>query len=639
MRDTQAPVPHTTGQRSRGGAGRRRRPHRTGPVLGRVGAVMLTLLFAAAALAPLLARHDPRARVAAAHQRPSWQHPLGTNDLGQDLFAQLLHGARVSLTIGVLAAVLAIGLGIAVALLAGYLGGTVDAALMRLVDLTLAFPFIPLVLVVATFLGRGLSTTVLVIGAVIWAQPARVLRSHVLKVLEFGHVHAAQGMGASTPRILLRHLLPRMAPLAAAQFVRAANIAISIEAALSFLGLGDPARMSWGSMLFYANAHNAILTEAWRWWILPPGLGLTVTVLGFAFVGYAFEEWGDRRLSGTDGAAARRRWTSPQRHAAPTAARETDVALEAHGLRVHYETDEGPVHAVEDLDLVVGRNRIVGLVGESGCGKTTLAMTVLGLIPSPGRVVGGTLRVDGRDLTAMPPADVARLRGRVMSLVPQSAMNALNPAYTVHRQIAEAASLTREPSAARRRATELLDLVGLAAERGDAYPHELSGGMRQRVVIAMALANDPALIVADEPLTGLDVLTQARIIRLLLDLQQQTGVAVLLVSHDLPLVSRVVDDLVVMYAGRVVESGTASQVTTSPHHPYTRDLLRAFPRLRGPRREVTSIPGRPPDLLAPPPGCPFHPRCSEAWDECTRIRPPGYPVGPHHDSACLLDRP
>jgi oligopeptide/dipeptide ABC transporter ATP-binding protein len=315
------------------------------------------------------------------------------------------------------------------------------------------------------------------------------------------------------------------------------------------------------------------------------------------------------------------------------------VALEAHGLRVHYETDEGPVHAVEDLDLVVGRNRIVGLVGESGCGKTTLAMTVLGLIPSPGRVVGGTLRVDGRDLTAMPPADVARLRGRVMSLVPQSAMNALNPAYTVHRQIAEAASLTREPSAARRRATELLDLVGLAAERGDAYPHELSGGMRQRVVIAMALANDPALIVADEPLTGLDVLTQARIIRLLLDLQQQTGVAVLLVSHDLPLVSRVVDDLVVMYAGRVVESGTASQVTTSPHHPYTRDLLRAFPRLRGPRREVTSIPGRPPDLLVPPPGCPFHPRCSEAWDECTRIRPPRYPVGPHHDSACLLDRP
>lgn len=617
-------------------------PHRqraAGPVLGRIGASILLLLFAAAAAAPLITRHQPQRFSGLPNQRPSAEHLLGTNDVGQDLFAQLVFGARVSLTIGLLAALFALAVGLAVALLAGYLGGAVDAALMRGVDLTLAFPFIPLVLVVATFLGRGLLMTVLVIGAVLWAQPARVLRSQVLKVLRFEHIQAAQAMGASTVRILAVHTLPRIAPLAAAQFVRSANVAIMIEASLSFLGLGDPQRVSWGSMLFFANAHNAIITEAWRWWILPPGLALTATVVGFAFLGYSFEEWGDRRLTGGTGAVRRRRWEGQPKDAEPAAPMRPEAALETRNLQVHYESGQGAVRAVDGVSFTVGRGRLVGLVGESGCGKTTLAMTIPGLIPHPGRVVGGTVVLAGRELTALKSSEVARLRGRVVSLVPQSAMNALNPAYNVRSQIAEAAELTLEPDQATSRAEELMKLVGLPADKASAYPHELSGGMKQRVVIAMAIANDPALIVADEPLTGLDVLTQARIVRLLVQLQEQLDVAILLVSHDLPLIGKVVDDLLVMYAGRIVEDGPAKDVLSSPRHPYTRQLLKARPRLRGRPQSITAIPGVPPDLRNPPPGCRFHPRCAEVFDECPEVDPDEYEVEPHHFSACLLERP
>lgn len=607
-----------------------------GGLLGRVGAAILVLLFAAAAGAPLLTRYAPQATAGLPNQRPSAEHLLGTNDVGHDLFAQLVFGARVSLTIGLLAALFALAVGLIVALVAGYLGGSVDAALMRVVDLTLAFPFIPLVLVVATFLGRGLMVTVIVIGAVIWAQPARVLRSQVLKILKFDHVLAAQAMGASTARILWSHILPRTAPLAAAQFIRSANVAIMIEASLSFLGLGDPQRISWGSMLFFANTHNAIVTEAWKWWILPPGFALTVTILGFAFLGYSFEEWGDRRLTGGGHNVRRRRWAADA-HAEPASPTDPSLALEVRDLRVYYDTPQGPVRAVDGVSFTIKPGALVGLVGESGCGKTTLAMTLPGLIPHPGRVVDGTVLLGGRDLGTMRGADVAKLRGRVVSLVPQSAMNALNPAHKVRAQVAEAAELTYSPEAATARADELLELVGLPPEKATAYPHELSGGMRQRVVIAIAIANNPVLLVADEPLTGLDVLTQARIVRLLLELRERLRLAVLLVSHDLPLVSQVADDLVVMYAGRIVEQGPARGLVTDPRHPYTRQLLRARPQLAG-TGQIAAIPGLPPNLLSPPPGCRFHPRCPEAFEECDRIDPPAYKTKPDQFSACLLER-
>jgi len=558
------------------------RPRRSpGRTLGTAGAVLLGLLVAAAVFAPLIARYPAQGGSGQPFQPPNGQHWLGTNDIGEDLFAQLVYGARISLTIGLLAALVGVGVGLAVALVAGYRRGRVEAALMRVVDLTLAFPFLVLVIVLAAFFGRGLLTTVVVIGAVVWSRPARVLRSQVVKAREYPHVTAARAMGATGFRVITRHLLPRVAPLAAAQFVRVANIAVMLEASLSFLGLGDPTRVSWGSTLHFASTANAILTQSWPWWILPPGLALTVAVVGLAFLGYAVEEWADPRLAGT---ARRRRRArrSPAPSLAPAPGYSGPV-LDVNELSVEYRTPRGVIRAVDQVSFVAPAGRTVGLVGESGSGKSTLVTALLGLTRSPGRVVSGTVALNGHDLGRARRTLLEGARGRQIALVPQSAMNALNPAYPVDRQVLEAAALTRDTPSAATRAAELLELVGIPADRHRAFPHEFSGGMRQRVVIAMALANDPALLVADEPVTGLDVVTQAKILQLLLGLQARFGMSLLLISHDLPLVAHAADELLVMHRGRIVEAGPTAQVTMQPQHPYTRSLLRAFPGVREPR--------------------------------------------------------
>ncbi|HEV3497485.1 MAG TPA: ABC transporter permease, partial [Actinomycetes bacterium] len=271
----------------------KRSPGRT---LGRVGIGLLAVAGLAATFAPMIARHSPTRPSRLPLRRPSLAHPLGTDDIGIDIFAQLVYGARISLAIGVGAAALALVVGLLVAVVAGWKRGWAEAVLMRLTDVTLAFPFLPLVLVLAAFFGRGLVTTAVVIAAVSWARPARVLWAQVLKLREYQHVQAARAMGGSGSRIVGRHILTRLTPLASAQFVRVANAAVISEAALAFLGLGDPNQASWGIMLANASSNNALLTGAWKWWMLPAGLALTVVVLGFAFLGYACEEWADPRL-------------------------------------------------------------------------------------------------------------------------------------------------------------------------------------------------------------------------------------------------------------------------------------------------------------------------------------------------------
>lgn len=606
---------------------------RRGRFLGRIGAALLAVLVAMAVFAPLLTRHSPRGTTGRPFAPPSGSHLLGTDDTGQDLFAQLLFGARSSLLIAVLAAALAIAVGFAVALLAGYYRGGIETALMRLVDLMLAFPFFVLVIVLAAFFGRGLFTTTLVIAAVIWARPARVLRSQVMKVRQFDHVVAARAMGVPGLRIIARHLLPRVAPLAAAQFVRAANVAVMIEASLAFLGLGDPNRVSWGTTLYFAQARNAVLTDAWVWWILPSGLALTAAIIGFAFMGFAIEEWADPRLSTAVVRRAPRRRRPPGATCPP--APECPV-LEVRDLHVAYTTRAGEVRAVDGVSLEVGRGRVFGVVGESGSGKSTLAMAVLGLLRGSGRVTGGSVVLNGRDLGFPKRGRVAWARGKEIALVPQNAMNALNPAYTVLTQVVEACLLTRDRAASVARAHELLELVGIAPPRHHAFPHELSGGMRQRAVIAMALANEPSLIVCDEPITGLDVVTQARILRLLLQLRERFGVAIVVISHDLPVLSRVTDDLAVMYGGRIVEIGPTQDVTLNPAHPYTRLLLDSFPRLRGPRRRLASVPGDVAGVDAPVEGCRFRPRCPAALDRCGACDPALEAHGGNRRVACVL---
>lgn len=542
--------------------------------LGRIGIVLLALATLTATFAPVVAPYSPRRPSGPLLAHPSLAHLLGTDDLGVDIFSQLVYGSRVSLAIGVGAAVLAVAVGLLVALVAGWRRGWSEAVLMRLTDVALAFPFLPLVLVLAAFFGRGLITTAVVIGAVSWARPARVLWSQVLKLREYPHVQAARAMGATGTRCVCIHILTRLTPLTSAQFVRVANAAVISEAALAFLGLGDPNAASWGVMIANASRNNALLTGAWKWWMMPAGLALTVVVLGFAFVGYACEEWADPRLGSTTsrlGFLTARLPPSPRTSASgPTSATERpdEPILTVKDLVVAYERGAPP--AVRGVSFEVPRGRVTSLVGESGSGKSTIVMALLGLLPGD-PVVSGEAWFEGRKL--LRPSVAARVRGRRIGFVTQAAMNALNPAYTIHRQVAEAAELTLPREAARKRATELVSDVGLPPVVHMAYPHELSGGMRQRVVIAMALANHPALLIADEPTTGLDLVTQAAILRMLNDLRQRLGLTVLLITHDIQMVRRTADELVILEKGRVVEHGPTSQIVASPSAEYTRRLL------------------------------------------------------------------
>ena len=289
----------------------------SGTMLGRIGAVTLALFIFAAVFAPVLAPYDPTQRSAEPFAAPSLAHPLGANDVGQDILSELIYASRLSLTVGIVTACLATVLGVTVGILSGYLRGPVDGVLMRGVDVILSLPFLPLMIVLAAFLGQNTTNLILVIGLLIWARPARLIRSQVLSVRESGHVQAARAMGATHGYTMLRHILPRITPLVAAQFVRTANVSIMLEASLAFLGLSDPFQKSWGAILFYANARSAFLADAWLWWVLPPGLCIAAVVVSFAFLGYALEERVDPRLRST--VPTSESLTGPE---APTPARE-----------------------------------------------------------------------------------------------------------------------------------------------------------------------------------------------------------------------------------------------------------------------------------------------------------------------------
>lgn len=561
------------------GSGRSLR--RSTKVLLGVGLGLLVVVVGSAVFADVLAAHPPTRASGPAYGRPSAEHWLGTDDLGRDLFAQLVHGARVSLLVGLVAATVATGVGTAVALAAGWWRGGIDAFLMRVVDLMLSLPFLVLVLVLAAYFGRGTPTMIGLVALVLWARPARLLRSQVLKLTEVGHVRAALAMGASTPRILGVHVLPRLVPLLSSQFVRAAAVAVILQASVAFLGLGDPSRPSWGSTLYFANAGGAILTDAWRWWVLPPGLALGVLIVGLAFVGYALEELAEPAVA-TNG------WHRPVRRSLPPevpAPAADDAVLEVRGLTVTY----GPFVAVDDVDLAVRRDRVLGIVGESGSGKSTLVLALLGLLPSPGAVAAGELMLGERDLRRLGREGLARLRGRELALVPQAAMNLLDPTRTVHHQVREVARLTAGDAVARVRAHDLLERVGVPAGRHLAFPHEFSGGMKQRVVVAMAIANRPRLLLADEPTTGLDVVTQAEILDLLDGLRRELDLQLVLVSHDLGLIASRADDVAVMHEGRVVEGGNVAHVFGSPSHPHLRRMLAVTPAIEGPLRPWLGI--------------------------------------------------
>jgi oligopeptide/dipeptide ABC transporter ATP-binding protein len=314
-------------------------------------------------------------------------------------------------------------------------------------------------------------------------------------------------------------------------------------------------------------------------------------------------------------------------------------ALEVENLTVEFPTDDGVVRAVRGVSWTLGTGETLGIVGESGAGKSVISLAVMGLLPAAARVTG-SVRFAGRELLGLSEDALSGIRGRGISMIFQDPMTSLNPVYTAGHQISETVRAHRgdlSRQAARERAVELLDIVGIPspAQRVDSYPHELSGGMRQRVVIAIAIANDPEVIIADEPTTALDVTVQAQVLEALERATDETGAALLLITHDLGVIAGHADRVAVMYAGKLVETGTVEDIFYTPRMPYTLGLLGSLPRMDRPEGRLTPIAGSPPSLLNLPPGCPFIPRCPLAVDVCDAMEPELLATGlPGHRAAC-----
>ena len=543
--------------------------------IGIIGALFLGFVLALAIIGPFIVPYDANEQVGTPFSPPSTEHWLGTNDMGQDIMAELVEGARVSLIIGIVAALIATLIGTTMGVVSGYVGGWFDSLCMRMVDITLTLPFLPLMIVIAVYLGPSMYTLIFVISLVMWAGKARQIRAQTLTIRNRGPVLAAKTMGASHTYVLRKHVFPSLFPIVIPQFVQAVNASIMMESSLSFLGMGDPLTKSWGSILFYANSRSAFLTEAWVWWVIPPGLMIVMTVLAFSFIGYYLEDRTNPRLSKY---SAQKRKNRKKRDETVAV---SDALLEVKDLNVSFPKNGKQVNAVKQVSFSLKKGEVLGIVGESGSGKTTIVAAIMQQLKPPTQVDYQTISFNGMELGELSNKELQKIRGYKMALISQAAMNALNPVMTIKSQLAEAILSHRkmDKQDVQIRVNEMLELVGLEEKWGQAYPHELSGGMKQRVIIAMALINDPELVIADEPTTGLDVKVQVEIVHLLRDLQKRLNISMIFISHDLPVVLQLTDRLIIMKYGEIVEEGSSLTIAYSSTHPYTRRLIDSIPRI------------------------------------------------------------
>ena len=591
--------------------------------------VLLMLVFVVVSIFPgQIAPYDPTAKKFPPALGPSWQHLLGTTTYGEDIFSQLVWGTRGSLVIALAVGALATVLAVLVGVSAGYLGGATDGFLSLVTDVILVLPIFPLIIVIAAYeKNAGFLTLVVVLGVLGWSYGARQLRSQTLSLRRRDFLESARVRGERRSYVILCEILPTMTSLIVATFLGAALYAVLTAAGLQFIGLGDPNSQSWGTMLYWAQNNEALFAGAPLWAIAP---GVCIALLGasFALLNYAFDEISSPALRVRKLERARFPKAEPP-PPEPTDAADQHV-LKVQDLTVAYATDSGPVVAVDHVDFELGRSEFLAIVGESGCGKSTLLYAIARLLgsPLPGEIVGGRVLFQGRDLVLLEERELRRLRWRDLSIVMQSAMNALNPVLTVADQMRDACEAHSDMSKKeiRDRSREVLRLVSIDPVHLHSYPHQLSGGMRQRAMIAMALLFTPDLVIMDEPTSALDVVAQRSLMVQIKELQEQLGFAVIFVTHDMSLVSHFSDRLLVMYAGQVAELSKTRELFDRPLHPYSQGLLGAFPALRGPKVRLLGIPGSPPNLANPPTGCRFAPRCPLAEARCLSAEVPLYAV-------------
>jgi peptide/nickel transport system permease protein len=590
---------------------------------GVTAASFLILLVLACAAAPLIAPDNPATQdLTNVLSGPSAHHLLGTDTLGRDVLSRLLYGGRRSLLSVAEGLAVVLALGVPLGLAAGYRGGGADRALSRGAEMVMAIPPIIIILVVLAVVPGNENAAMVVFGLLGAPSMLRVVRGATFKVREEPYVTAGRLTGLSPLQVVRRHVLPRVTGPIIVQASIFAAYALLFETGLAYLGLtagsGTP---TWGGMV----AEASTVIEQQEWLLIPSGALIAITILAFGLLGDAVRDAAAMQDAAPAAAGRRafsRRAAGPGTPAAAPGASPVahDALLSVRGLSVTRAGQAGQTLVVDSVNFDVFPGETVGLVGESGCGKTVTALAVLRLLPGSLAVAGGEAQWTGRDLLRMPDRGFGRLRGSALGYVSQEPQASLDPCFTVGSQLSEVIRRhDRVPrSAARARMADLLRQVELPdpPRTARSYPHELSGGMAQRVALALALAGRPKLLIADEPTTALDVTVQAEMLALLRRLQRETGMAILLITHDWGVVADICDRTLVMYAGQVVERGGAQDLFDRPLHPYTLGLLRSHPSLARAGQPINALPGRVVQPGAWPAGCRFAPRCGFADDAC-----------------------
>ena len=594
---------------------------------------------------------------------------LGADVQGRDLWSRVVYGTQVSMSIGLVGVTLSLFLGILLGGISGFYGGVVDSVIQRAIEIIRSIPAIPFWMGLAAFLPRDWSVLqiyfaiTIIISVLGWTGLARVVRGRFLALRDEDFVTAAQLSGASRTKTIFRYMLPSFYSHIIAEITLSIPQMIISETALSFLGLGiRPPAVSYGTLL---QAAQNVQTVALTPWLMIPAIPVIIAVLAFNFLGDGVRDAADpysqhASTRGKGRESRRRRITLAGAAASePVAAHAQPAAgpppiLQVRDLHTHFPVDEGTVVAVDGASFDVPAGKTLGIVGESGCGKSVTARSVLRILDRPGEIVAGEIlfrrapaggHADTLDLAAL-DADgeqMRAIRGGEIALVFQEPMASFSPVHTVNAQLLEAIRLHR-PNAGKEEARaigiEALRQVHIPnpEQRIDSYAFELSGGLRQRAMIAIALSCRPSLLIADEPTTALDVTTQAQILDLIRELQGEHGMAIMLITHDMGVIAEMADEVVVMYLGRVVENAPVDDIFHDPKHPYTQALHRSIPSITAPTgQELDSIAGTVPHPNERPSGCPFHPRCPSFMpDTCDRAVPELLPVSAGHGASCFL---
>ena len=591
--------------------------------LKRPGAVLsilwLTFIIVGSLTAPLWIPYDIRTQAVGYElQLPSWQFILGTDDLGRDIFSRIMYAGAGTMVGAAITVLVAFGVGLPMAFIAAQRRGRVESFLSRFTEIIFSLPSMVMILALVGAVGQGNMTPLMIFfGFLISPAVYRVLLGQIISIRQRLYVDAARLNGLSAFRINLRHILPGIWRTVLVQVALIFVAGIGIQAGLSFLGIGpQEPEPSWGAMILQAT--NLIYFSPWM--MVPPGLVLVITVFAANELADVFGE-GAASNSGVKAFSfkdlkGKRRAGLPNLETAPKA----DKILELKNLVVGVV---GKHELVSNVSLSLNHGEVLGVVGESGCGKTMTALSVIGLLPPGVAIRSGEVKLNGVDIADWNEQELNTIRGREIAYISQEPMVALDPMFTVSHQLVYPLQRIRglNKTEARAEATELLRQVGIIAPERvmKSYPHQLSGGMAQRVAIALALTGNPKLLIADEPTTALDVTIQAEILDLLRELVRSRGMAMVVVTHNLGVVADIADKVAVMYAGQVIESGPTAEVLLTPAHPYTAALLGADPHFNAGEKmpeRLTSIEGTVPPAWDWTPSCRFAARCEFATEVC-----------------------